>query len=440
MLLTALVAACAPSRAPVPAATSAEEIIGVTVGDAGALIRVPADLPASTQPPPGLPGQPGNLQRALSAVRGPAHLLLGPGHHLLAPTEFTDSLCGNCEEANTPVPASYGIRLSGRGIRLTGAGSNETTIHTNAGYGVFFDGCDGCVLERVKVTSGRRDDDGRATSAAVVVRNGAVALTDCGIRDNIGDSATVAAVVVGIAGVAGRENADITIRSCRIVRNSWDGIALYRGARATIRDNVVDGVDKASGALVGGGRGVGIGLTWDARALVEGNLVRRYWKGIGVFVDAHADVRENIVEDILTWGLAYWAAGDGVPVARFEGNVVFETGACGAMISRSRVGEDPGTFIGNVLVRTTQNPRYDSGEPYCTQRPIARAAVPSGFAMHDNLIHDVRQPGDAPLDPEVSGAELRRGAAELMLRLEQRPALRESFFFQRFWRGDASPR
>lgn len=435
MLLIALLAACGPSRTPAPSATPghADAPITANAGDADAIIEVAADLPASAQPPPRPPREPGNLQRALRDLRGPARLVLGPGHHLLSPTAFTDSLCGNCDVANTAVPATYGIRLSGRGIRLIGAGRDETTIHTNAGYGVFFDGCDGCALDRVTVTSGRRDDDGRATSAAVVVRDGAVSLGDCGLRDNIGDSATVATVVVGIAGVAGRENADITVRSCRIERNSWDGIALYRGARATIRDNVIDGVDKASGARVGGGRGVGIGLTWDAHALVEGNLVRRYWKGIGVFVDARADVRENIVEDILTWGLAYWAAGEGTPTARFEDNVVFETGACGAMISRDRVGDDPGTLIGNVFVRTTQNPRYDSGEPYCTQRPIARAAVPSGFAVHDNLIHDVRQPGDAALDPEVTRDGLRRGAAALVSRLELRPALREAFFFQRFW-------
>ncbi len=430
LLLAALVAACGPFRARVASPTA-------SVGGA-IVIEVPADL--QDLPADAAPDQPGNLQRVLRDLKGPARLVLGAGHHVLSPTAFTDPTCGNCEEANTPVPASYGIRLSGRGIRLSGAGRGETTIHTNAGYGVFFDGCDGCGLEGVTVTSGRRDEDGRATSAAVVVRNGAVELTECALRDNIGDSATVAAVVVGIAGVAGRENSEVIINSCRIERNSWDGIALYRGARATIRDNLVDGVDKASGAHLGGGRGVGIGITWDARALVEGNLVRRYWKGIGVFVNGQAEVRENIVEDILTWGLAYWAAGEGEPSARFQDNVVFETGACGAMISRGRAGDDPGAFIGNVLVRTTQNPRYDSGEPYCTQRPIARAAVPFNFAIHDNLIHDVRQPGDAPLEHVLGRDELRQGAAALVSRLEQRPALLGAFFFQRFWQRNATRR
>ena len=56
---------------------------------------------------------------------------------------------------------------------------------------------------------------------------------------------------------------------------------------------------------------MGIGLTWDARAEVRRNRVSRYWKGIGIFVDARADVSHNVVEDILTWGIAYWDAGKG---------------------------------------------------------------------------------------------------------------------------------
>ena len=55
----------------------------------------------------------------------------------------------------------------------------------------------------------------------------------------------------------------------------------------------------ACGKALGGGRGVGIGVTWNAKAGIRGNLVRRYWKGIGLFVDAEGTVVENIIEDIL---------------------------------------------------------------------------------------------------------------------------------------------
>ena len=51
-----------------------------------------------------------------------------------------------------------------------------------------------------------------------------------------------------------------------------------------IEGNWIDGVDLARGERIGGGRGVGIGATWNAYANVRGNVVRRYWKGIGAFV------------------------------------------------------------------------------------------------------------------------------------------------------------
>ena len=168
----------------------------------------------------------------------------------------------------------------------------------------------------------------------MVVRNGRVAIEGCRLGRNVGDSAIVASTVVGIAGVVGREGSDIRLEDCVVEGNSWDGVALYRGAGARITGNVIDGLDRASGGVVGGGRGVGIGLTWDARAVVESNMVRNYWKGIGVFVDARAEVRHNVVEDILTWGLAYWGPEGSRPSAVVEENVVYRTGACGASVRR----------------------------------------------------------------------------------------------------------
>jgi hypothetical protein len=263
----------------------------------------------------------------------------------------------------------------------------------------------------------------------VVVRHSRVLLEACRIADNIGDSATVAAVVVGIAGVVGREGSEIRLRDCVLERNSWDGVALYRGARAEITDNVIDGVDRASGGVVGGGRGVGIGMTWDARAVVERNLVRRYWKGIGVFLDAEAEVRHNVVEDILTWGLAYWGPDGSRPSAHLDENAVYLTGACGASIERGpEDGAPPGRLLGNAFVRTGQNPRYDDGEPYCAQRPIARTRVPSGFRVDGNLVHDARQPGDSPLEPELDREAFRQAAAPLLERLRAQPATARSRF------------
>lgn len=393
-------------------------------------IRVSPDAPLASARPES-PGAPGALQLALADVRGPARLELEPGTYILQPAAYTDPTCGNCEDASTPVEATLGLRLSGAGIEIAGPSPDSVVIVTNAGYGILIEDCTDCALRGVTLTGGARDADGNATDAAVVVRRSTARIESCRIRDNIGDSATVSRVVVGIAGIAGREGADFIVRDCRIERNSWDGIALYRGARAEIRDNVIDGVDKASGARVGGGRGVGIGLTRDAVAEIEGNLVTRYWKGIGVFVNARATVRHNVVEDILTWGIAYWAAGDGRPFAVVEENAIYETGACGAMIDRSAGGDDaPGAFRRNALVRTGQNERYDSGEPYCTQRPIARANVPPSFEISENLLLDNRQPGSAAREPELQRSAFIEAIRPLADSLRSRPALRESAFLR----------
>ncbi len=397
------------------------------------VIRVEPDLPLGAMMAAAT--GPGNLQRALADVTDSTRLELEPGHYLLQASAYTDPTCGNCQEANTPAQATLGLILSGHRIELIGRTADSTFIHTGAGYGVLIEDCEECVVRGVTITGGVRDPDGQATDGGIVIRRSIAILEDCAVRDNIGDSAVVASTVVGIAGVVGREGANFAVRRCRLERNSWDGIAMYRGARAEIHDNVIDGVDKASGGRVGGGRGVGIGLTWDAQAEISGNLVSRYWKGIGIFVDAQATVRWNVVEDILTWGIAYWGAGQGLAVGRIQDNAIYQTGACGAMISRESGGTAaPGHFRANAIVATGQNERYDSGEPYCPQRPIARALVPDEFPIADNLLLNNRQPDGWALEEELSEAEFRSRVADLARQLAQRPALRNSAFLQEFGR------
>lgn len=377
---------------------------------------------------------PGALQRAVAALRGSGTLDVAAGTYVLEASPYTDPSCGNCENPDEQVPATLGLRLTGRDVTLRGVHRDSVVIDTRAGYGILVEDCENCRISGLTITGGTRDDDGRATSAAVVVRRSTVIIEDCIIRDNIGDSATVARTVVGVIGIAGREGADITVRNCEIRRNSWDGIALYRGARAHIADNVIDGVDKASGARIGGGRGVGIGLTWDAHATIERNRVTRYWKGIGTFVNAQADIRENVVEDVLTWGIALWAPANGRATARIGGNIVYRTGACGVMIDRASTEGAPGALVGNVVARTGQNERYDSGEPYCWQRPIARHNVPAGFDERANLLFDNRQPrpaGSAPAPlPELLEAGLVQRARPLATSLAAHPALRNALVFR----------
>lgn len=369
-----------------------------------------------------------SLRRALAEAGPGTTIALRAGEYVLEPVAFTDSTCGNCEDAAEDVPASLGLRVGGTGIRIEGAHRDSVIIRTGAGYGLLFEDCRDCTLRSVTITGGIRDEDGRATDAAIVVRRSTLTIDDCRIRDNIGDSATVARTIVGIAGIAVREGGDVTISGCEITRNSWDGIALYRGARAHIHDNIVDGVDRAAGGRIGGGRGVGIGLTWDAVATVERNRVTRYWKGIGVFVEADAAVRENVIEDILTWGIAFWGPNGATPTARIERNIIYNTGACGVMIDRTDAETTPGTLTGNLIMETGQNERYDSGEPYCWQRPIARHHTPAGFIEHDNVLFRNRQPVDAGAAPPplAEAGALPPSAIDLMRTLAGHAALRGS--------------
>lgn len=372
-------------------------------------------------------------EAAQGVVPGGTVLRLAPGEYRLTPRAETEPTCGNCLDPDTSVPYTLGLRVSGRGVRIEGAEGGTSVIRTESGYGLLFQDCEECALSRVVVTGGARDTSGLATDAAVVVQRSSVTIEDCVVRDNLGDPEVVARTVVGVIGIAGREGSRLIVRNCRLLRNSWDGIALYRDAEAEITGNVIDGVDCALGRTVGGGRGVGIGATWNARAGIRGNLVTRYWKGIGLFVDARGIVEENVVERIATWGLSLWDAGKGNPQGYFRGNAVDSTGACGAMIAREFAeAPDPGCLVGNLFTRTGQNPKYDGGEPYCLQTAVALHGAPPQFRIEGNLFCANREPKDAAGSGDLDRESFRRQAQPLCARLAAWPSLRASRFLSRF--------
>ena len=388
------------------------------------VVAVRPDAPLGAEV--GIPDQESFLQSIMKLVDAPVEIRLASGIYNFKPASFVEATCGNCQDPDTEVLASVGMVVSGRGIRLVGASPDSVVFVTNAGYGLLFEDCQDCGLSGVTITGGVRDGDPQATDGAVVVRRSSVELQNCVIRDNIGNDSVINEVVVGIAGVVGREGSEIDIYGCRIERNSWDGIALYRGASANISDKLIDGVDNAGGAA-GGGRGVGIGVTWNATANIERNLVRRYWKGIGIFVNAHGLIADNVVEDMLTWGIAFWGADSTGGSAVIRDNVIFHTGACGVILDRPSGGYDPvGSLTDNLFVQTGQNERYDSGEPYCTQRPIARDGVPDGFVVSNNLFHDNRQPGEGPRETDVSREQMGLTWDQIIDRLRKDVVLSES--------------
>ncbi len=465
-LAAALVSAAAPgARAQAPAPDSSAAVVdtaaavpaagvpggGAAVegaradsarGEGGRVESAPADSASVPARPghimlaaPGLAAEDAgtDLQAAVNKAKPGSLIRLGAGTYDLAPRPYLEPICGNCQAETTAVNATVGLLVKGENLRIVGPRDGKAVIRTHAGYGIVFDDCHNCGLSEVTVTGGERDTSAAATDAAVMVKNGAVAITDCDIRDNVGDTLTVARTVVGIIGVAGRENSVVTVRGCRILRNSWDGIALYRDSQGVIEANVIDGVDLARGARVGGGRGVGIGCTWNSFASIRGNLVRRYWKGIGVFVDAQVTAQENLVEHVATWGVTLWDAGKGRPSGIFERNVIYDTGACGASIVRATdLPPPPGRFVQNVIVHTGQDPRYDSGEPYCFQLPIARHAVPGDYAVAGNVLFENRIAGGAGAEGDLDRATFENRMRPLWDKLGSWPAVRESDFWKAY--------
>jgi len=315
---------------------------------------------------------------------------LASGIYELRSETIIDSSCGNCVNPDTLVTATAGLIISGKNIQITGPDNKTAVLKTNSGYGLFVINCEDLIIENLTITGGIRDSSSFATDAAIVVKNSDVIIRNNKITRNYGDQKLIEQNVVGIMGICGRENSMLRIYNNLITKNSWDGIALFRDSEAVIDENIIDGVHKAGGRIAQGGRGVGIGVTWNAKATIRNNLVKRYWKGIGLFVDAEGYIENNIVEDIITWGISLWNAGDGSPRGFINNNIIYKTGAMGMSIT-SQTEENPGYFVSNIIVRTAQDSTYDSPEYYGYQCALAEHLVPKEFGIENNLFFDNRR-------------------------------------------------
>jgi hypothetical protein len=269
-----------------------------------------------------------DLQAVLDYAGDGDTLLLGAKTFTAQPRSFVDSLCGNCVDPHTPVAASYGFRVKDKALTIIGADRHGTVLVTRAGYGLFFVNSVGSLLKNLTITGGRRDPDGNATDAAVVVRRSSVTIEGVDIRDN---EHRVDTVIVGIGGVFGREGAEIVITGCFMSNNGWDGVALYRGASAVITDCVIKD-----------GRGAGIGVTWDATCLAYRNEISGYWKGIGSFGNSVLVARNNLVHENLGWGVI------ATHQSRLEAvnNVIHHNGNCGISPVST---ESRGRIINNII-------------------------------------------------------------------------------------------
>jgi hypothetical protein len=252
-----------------------------------------------------------NLQAIIDSAKSGDTLILKNGTYEAIPNIYKEDICGNCVEAKTDVNATVGFYVKGKSLVIIGEERDSVRIVTNAGYGVLFEDSYDSYIGDLTVTGGKRDPDGNATDAAIVVKNSRVTIKNTLISSNVHRIDTV---VVGIGGIFGREGGELHVCNNIIKNNGWDGIALYRGAIAVIADNVIQE-----------GRGAGIGITWDASALVYRNSISGYWKGIGAFGRSVVVVKNNLVFDNLGWGVI----ATGQAYMEVVNNVIFHNGNCG---------------------------------------------------------------------------------------------------------------
>jgi hypothetical protein len=301
-----------------------------------------------------------DLQTAINAATSGDTLILAPGTYEATPVAFIDSLCGNCENHRTPHHASYGFLIQGKSLWIIGSGTEETILVTKAGYGVFFDNCPDAGIMNLAITGGIRDTSGMATDAGIVARNSRLTVKDCWIRDN---TEYPDSIIVGIGGVMGREGADLYILNNRITNNTWDGVALYRGAAATIADNIIHQ-----------GRGAGVGITWDATATVLRNQVSQFWKGIGSFGATRVVCRNNVVYHCLGWGII----ATGTSYMDCSNNLIFRNGNCGFGLWGK---ETHGRMTNNVIVLNGWRKEW-----VCPQVGVWNYGHPYLFPMSYNLV------------------------------------------------------
>lgn len=269
-----------------------------------------------------------NLQFAIDKALSNDTLFIDKGTFSANKVIFTDSLCGNCQQHQTNIKASYGFIIKDKSLCLIGSSRQESRLITNAGYGLYILNSPKCEISNLTISGGIRDSLEMASDGAIVIRHSNVVLEYLDIINNNHEHDSA---IAGIGGVIGREGAEIRIEKCNIINNSWDGIALYRGAVATVTD-----------CLIKNGRGAGIGVTWDASCTAYRNIVTGYWKGIGSFGTSWVVARNNAVYDNLGWGII----ASGNSFMDVCNNVVHHNGNCGVAIWGSNAS---GRFINNII-------------------------------------------------------------------------------------------
>lgn len=376
------------------------------------IVRVAPDVPRG-----GTPGPTGSLNRAVAAEGGRALFHLEPGHYYLEPEPAPGH----------DVPMTVSLVLTGHGSGLIGTAPDSVVIHTGTATGLLFDHCDGCTLRGVTVTGGIDDAGPRAVNGAIVVQASDVTLQRCRIHGN----GIARHPAPGVAGVVAEAGGRIELLTCRIEGNSGDGIALYGGSQAEVRSTVIDGArDVAGGPLAA--QGMGVRVTSGARAVVEESRIARFQRGIGIFGDARAQIRENVVEETTTWGIAIEGSG-GAPSAFVEDNVVFRAGACGIVVNAPVAGSTEGSVVRNAVVESGFEPLPGGHKEICAgaRGPLVRRAIPPDWPVQGNLFHGNRAGASHETELDLD-TFIARAMRLYTFEIEPQPATTGSLFMEAY--------
>lgn len=273
-----------------------------------------------------------DLQLLIDTAEDGDTIFLQPGIYYATPSPYIEEECGNCEEHNTTVYGTKGFFVEDKSLHIIGSSKVEVILVTNAGYGLLFLNSSFSSISNLTIGGGIRDTSGDATNGAIVVKYSHVSIDNCIISNDTVRNASDP--VVGICGIVVREYSSAEIKNNRIINNTWDGIALYRGATAMIHDNIIQN-----------GRGAGIGITWDASAIIIRNRVSGFWKGIGTFGNSFGQLFNNAVFDNLGWGIVI----SGNSKMNLFNNVITRNGNCGVAPWTSGESKISAVIINNII-------------------------------------------------------------------------------------------
>jgi parallel beta-helix repeat protein len=141
------------------------------------------------------------------------------------------------------------------------------------------------------------------------------------------------------------------------------------------------------------GRGAGIGITWDAVAVVYRNAVTGYWKGIGTFGISSAVVMNNLVYDNLGWGII----ATGSSYMKAANNIIYHNGNCGFAVWESTA---TGVFENNIVAKNGWKDEW-----VCPCVGVWMNGIPENFPVRFNDFWDNKAGnyGSMPDQTGISG-------------------------------------